>query len=282
MARYASDAGFEWSEPAARQEQRTSVDHQQVAESTPYLSLVIPAYNEATRIAKTIAAATAYLGAQSYRWEILVVDDGSRDDTLRVAQVASAANPNVRVIANPHRGKAFAVRSGVVRARGSIVGFTDADLSTPIETLATVLPYFGDRYDLVIGSREGSGAQRQGEPFHRHLMGRIFNALVQLIALPGIQDSQCGFKFMRSGVARALFADSLLYREGANPPTGPAVTGFDVELLFLARKRGLRIAQTPIYWCYFHSERVDPLRDSGRLLRDVLLVRWNAIRGRYG
>lgn len=247
----------------------------------PYLSLVIPAYNEASRIAHTLGVVTAYLAAQPYTWEVLVVDDGSGDATLSAARAASSGTSGVRVLANPHRGKANAVRTGVLSARGKVIGFTDADLSTPIETVEAVLRYVGDGFDVVIGSREGVGAHREGEPVHRHVMGRVFNAVVQLIALPGIQDSQCGFKFMRGCVAHSLFSDLLLYGAGSRPPAGPAVTGFDVELLYLARARGLRVAQTPVTWRYVHTERVDPLRDSGRLLRDVLHVRWNALRGRY-
>lgn len=257
------------------------MEQQPVTAPRPYLSVVIPAYNEALRIAATLAATTAYLAKQTYEWEVLVVDDGSDDGTLSAARVAAAATPRVKVLANPHRGKAYAVRSGILAARGKVVGFMDADLSTPLETLGVVPCYINDGMDIVIGSREAAGARREGEPVHRHIMGRVFNAAVQLLALPGIQDSQCGFKFMRGCVARWLFEDLLLYTEDSRPPRGPAVTGFDVELLYLARKRGYRIAQAPISWRYVPTERVDPLRDSGRLLRDVLHVRWNALRGRY-
>lgn len=263
------------------EEWQPSVEQRPAEARIPYLSLIIPAYNEDARIAATLRAVTSYLERQGYQWEVLLVDDGSSDDTLATARAVARDCARVTIVANPHRGKAYTVRTGVLRARGKVIGFTDADLSTPIETLATVLPKFAEGYDLVIGSREGAGAVRHDEPLHRHLMGRGFNLLVQLLALPGIQDSQCGFKLLRGPVARTLFGAALLYDDDSRPPSGPAVTGFDVELLYLARRRGYRIAEVPVCWRYYHTQRVDPLRDSLRLLRDVLLVRWNALRRRY-
>ncbi len=254
--------------------------------AAPYLSLIIPAYNEGARLRETLRAVTTYLCGQRYSWEVLLVDDGSADDTLTLAtefaRGRACGTGAVTVIANPHRGKAYAVRSGVARARGKVVGFTDADLATPIDTLGAVLPLFAEGCDIVIGSREGAGAVRRDEPAYRHLMGRAFNLLVQLLALPGIEDSQCGFKIMRGPVARDLFAAARLYGDGARPPRGPAVTAFDVELLFLARRRDYRIAAVPVCWQYVADSKVDPLRDSVRNLRDVLLVRLNALLGRYG
>lgn len=251
------------------------------ASDAPYLSLIVPAYNEGARLGDTLRAVTAYLERQPYAWEVIVVDDGSEDDTLALAREFAARCPCVVVVANPHRGKAYAVRSGVRHTRGKLIGFTDADLSTPVEAVADVLPRIAAGYDVVIGSREGAGAVRRDEPFHRHLMGRAFNLLVQIVALPGIQDSQCGFKVLRGPVARDLFGRLLLYGDAARPPRGPAVTGFDVELLYLARRRGYRIAGVPVCWRYDERSKVNPLRDSARLLRDVLAVRWNALRGRY-
>lgn len=249
----------------------------------PYLSLIIPAYNEAGRIARTLGAVTEYLRAQRYAWEVLVVDDGSADETLAAARQFARDHRDltVRVIANPHRGKAYAVRSGVQAARGKLIGFTDADLATPIDTLASVIPHFADGCHVVIGSREDRGAVRQDEPIYRHLMGRVFNWLVQIVALPGIQDTQCGFKVLRGTVAQELFAASQLYGEDEAPPIGPAVTAFDVEILFLARQRGYRIASVPVIWQYGTESKVNPLLDSARNFRDVLMVRLNSLLGRY-
>ncbi len=253
------------------------------ATCAPYLSLIIPAYNEGTRLGATLRMVTDYLGSQTYRWELLVVDDGSDDETLPLARAFAAdhASLPVRVIGNPHRGKAYAVRTGVLAARGKVVGFTDADLATPIDTLAAAIDRFAAGADVVIGSREGPGAVRRDEPAYRHLMGRVFNGLVQIIALPGIQDTQCGFKFMRGPVARKLFAVTHLYDEQSAAPQGPAVTGFDVELLYLARRHGYRIAEVAVVWQYVSESKVNPLRDTLRNLRDLLLVRANSLRGRY-
>jgi glycosyltransferase involved in cell wall biosynthesis len=250
----------------------------------PYLSLIIPAYNEEARIAQTLRAVTDYLRAQNYAWEVLVVDDGSADATLAAARRFAREQRDlpIRVIANPHRGKAYAVRSGVQAARGKLIGFTDADLATPIDTLDAVIPHFADGCHVVIGSREDRGAVRRDEPTYRHLMGRVFNWLVQAVALPGIQDTQCGFKVLRGRIAHELFAASQLYGEDEAPPIGPAVTAFDVEILFLARQRGYRIASVPVIWQYGTESKVNPLLDSARNFRDVLMVRLNSLLGRYG
>jgi dolichyl-phosphate beta-glucosyltransferase len=249
----------------------------------PYLSLIIPAYNEGTRLGTTLRTVTDYLAAQPYDWELIVVDDGSDDDTLALATAFAAAHPDlaIRPIANPHRGKAYSVRTGVGAARGKLIGFTDADLATPIDTLALVIPHFADGGDVVIGSREGVGAIRRDEPAYRHLMGRVFNGLVQLVALPGIQDTQCGFKVLRGPVARELFAATRLYDEKSAAPRGPAVTGFDVELLYLARRHGYRIAEVPVEWQYVAESKVNPIRDTVRNVRDLLMVRVNSLLGRY-
>lgn len=249
----------------------------------PYLSLIIPAYNEGRRLGETLRIVTAYLHRQPYSWEVLVVDDGSSDGTRALAETYATptVGATVRVIANPHRGKAYAVRSGVLAASGKIIGFTDADLATPIETLAASIALFATGADVVIGSREGLGAVRRDEPPYRHLMGRIFNALVQIVALPGIQDTQCGFKIMRGTVARTLFTATRLYGEDSLAPTGPAVTGFDVELLYLARRRGYQIAEVPVNWQYIAESKVNPLRDTVRNVRDLIMVRVNSLLGRY-
>jgi len=268
---------------AERKEQRHDVSGDRHAAEQPYLSLIIPAYNEGRRLGETLRIVTAYLHRQPYSWEVLVVDDGSNDGTRALAETYATvrAGAKVRVIANAHRGKAYAVRSGVLAAQGKIVGFTDADLATPIETLDTSIALFATGADVVIGSREGLGAIRHDEPPYRHLMGRIFNGLVQIVALPGIQDTQCGFKIMRGTVARTLFTATRLYGEDSPAPTGPAVTGFDVELLYLARRRGYRIAEVPVNWQYIAESKVNPLRDTIRNVRDLVMVRVNSLIGRY-
>jgi glycosyltransferase involved in cell wall biosynthesis len=250
--------------------------------SEPYLSIVIPSYNEEHRLPGTLSKVVAYLQRKGRSAEILVVDDGSSDDTAAVVEQLAAANPMVHLIRNEHRGKAFAVRTGMLAAGGQFVLFSDADGATPIEEADKLLPRLEEGYDVAIASREGKEARRFDEPWHRHLMGRVFNWIVQLLAVPGIHDTQCGFKAFRREAARDLFGNMQLYGDGATGPVkGAMLTGFDVEILFLARKWGYRIVEVPVLWSYGAESKVHPIKDSWRNLRDVLLVRWNDLRGRY-
>jgi len=250
--------------------------------SRPFLSVVIPAYNEERRLPGTLARVVEYLAQQSYASEVIVVDDGSTDRTAAIVEEFGATHPLVSLIRNDHRGKGYAVRAGMLRARGHIALFSDADLSTPIEEITEMLPWFERGYDIVIGSREGAGAKRIKEPFYRHFMGRVFNAVVRVLTVRGINDTQCGFKAFRDDVARAVFARMKLYGENAQQVTDSMVTGFDVEVLFIGQKYGYKIKEVPVEWRYGNETKVNPLKDSWRNFRDVVLVRWNDWRGRYG
>ncbi len=251
------------------------------AQGVVELSLVIPAYNEETRLPATLQAVVAYLSAQPYSWEVIVADDGSEDATPAIAAEWCRRDARVRHLRLPHRGKAVAVREGILASGGRIVVFTDADLSTPIEYLEPARALLCDEWDIVIGSREGAEARRIGEPPHRHLMGRVFNRIVQLLVVPGLEDTQCGFKAFRAEVARDLFSRSLLYHNGVGPARGPLVTGFDVEILFLARRRGYRLAVLPIVWRHVEGSKVRPGIDAVLMLRDVVTVWVNSLLGRY-
>ena len=233
------------------------------------LSMVIPAYNEEGRLVDTLERILAYLDGQGLRFEILAVDDGSTDRTPELVKEIAARDERVRLIREPHRGKGAAVRSGALAAAGRLVLFCDADLSHPVEDL-TRLPALLDGAQVAIASREGSGSRRIGEPLHRHLMGRVFNFIVRTLAVPGIQDTQCGLKCFTRRAARDLFSSQTI--DGF---------GFDVEILFLARKLGYRVVEVPITWRHVPASRVDPLRDTVRMLSDVLRVRWNDIKGVY-
>lgn len=212
---------------------------------------------------------------------MVVVDDGSSDDTAALVEEAARKDASLQLIRNGHYGKAYTVRTGMLAAQGRFVLFTDADGATPIEEVDKLLPLLEQGADVAIASREGSGARRIGEPWHRHVMGRVFNLIVRIIALPGIHDTQCGFKCFRREAAQALFGGMRLYGEQAGTVKGALLTGFDVEVLFLARKWGYRIAEVPVAWYYGSESKVNPIKDSWRNLRDVLLVRWNDLRGRY-
>lgn len=246
----------------------------------PYLSVIIPAYNEEPNFKKgTIDEVPRYLEKQDYSSEIVIVDDGSDDNTAKLADDFANKHKNVVVIKNPHQGKAETVKTGVEKAKGELILFTDFDQATPLSEVEKLLPFIGE-YDIVIGSRQLPGAKREKEPFHRHLMGLVFNIIVQIIAVRGIWDTQAGFKLFKADVAKPLFSNLKVYGKGKDVK-GALVTAFDVELLFIAKKRGHKIKEVPIIWHHVATSRVNPLKDSLRMLRDVIKIRINDLRGAY-
>ncbi|MDQ6675617.1 MAG: glycosyltransferase family 2 protein [Chloroflexota bacterium] len=237
---------------------------------SPALSLVIPAYNEQARLPYTLAEIESFVRGHGLDCEVIVVDNGSRDGTSAVVQQASASFFGLRLLRTDARGKGRAVRTGVLAARGGVILFADADLSWSVEDLARFLPLVGESSPVVIGSREGRGARRMGEPGYRHIMGRVFNRVVQALALPGIEDSQCGFKAFRADAARAVFSRQRL--DGF---------GFDVEVLYLARRLGFAVRVVPLRWEHKENSRVAPIADTLGMVSDVLRVRLNDWRGMY-
>lgn len=235
-----------------------------------FLSIVIPALNEERRLPETLRRILDFLARQPYRAEVLVVDNGSTDSTAALAAGIAARHPEVRVLQDPRRGKGLAIRLGMLAATGEHRFICDADLSMPIEELARFLPPLAPPADIVIASREAPGAVRYGEPAYRHWIGRVFNLLVRRLAVPGFHDTQCGFKCFRAGVAEDLFRVQRL-----NGWT------FDVEVLFVALRRGYRIAELPIPWYHIPGSRVHPLRDSLVMLADLFRIRANWRRGLY-
>ncbi len=236
----------------------------------PFISLVVPAYNEEGRLPSTIEKMRAFLTTQSFSYEVLVVDDGSSDQTATIVEEAMPTFPGLRVLREPHRGKGHAVRRGMLTAEGEYVMFCDADFSMPVEEVVRFPQALKGRFDVAMGSREVAGARRIGEPKYRHLMGRVFNLIVRLLAVPGFQDTQCGFKCFTRKATQEIFRRQVI--DGF---------GFDVEVLYVARKMGLGITEVPISWYYFPSSRVDPVRDTLRMINDVLQVRANDRRGLY-
>lgn len=248
---------------------------------SPSLSLVIPAYNEALRISETIHEVIAWLTGQPFPAELIVVDDGSTDSTSALAEKALSGYACGRVIRIAHGGKAAAVRAGMLVATSDQIAFSDADLATPLPYLTDLRAALAGGCDIAVGSREGVGARRIGEPPYRHLMGRVFNVLVRLLLIPGVHDTQCGFKLFRAEVARDLLRRSRLYRDGGQTVSGPRVTAFDVELLTIARLNGYRVCSVPVIWSYGEGSKVRPARDTWHNVRDVLDV-WISLKwGRY-
>jgi dolichyl-phosphate beta-glucosyltransferase len=252
-----------------------------------YLSVVIPAYNESTRLPESLKKVIEYLESKEYTYEVIVVDDGSDDDTAPLAEQFAAdtelRNPDskLHIIRNPHRGKGYAVRTGMLAARAQYILYSDADFSAPIEEVDKLLRYLEGKYDIAIGSREGKGAARYDEPFYRHLMGRVFNTFVKLVALPQFSDTQCGFKAFRKKASDTLFRSLNLYGDNSPDVQGAMVTGFDVEVLYLALKWGYKVKEVPVRWFYSKGANVNPVKDSYRMLKDIAKVRMNDLRGVY-
>lgn len=237
----------------------------------PLLSLVIPAYNEEDRLPDSLKEIVDFTKQQAFESEVIVVDDGSEDRTASLVDEFHSRYPFITVIRNPHRGKGYAVQTGMLAARGKYLFLCDADLSMSIDQVTTFLPpHQEENYDIVIGSREIEGARRYDEPAYRHLMGRVFNLIVRTFAVRGFQDTQCGFKSFKHEVARDVFSRQTM--DGF---------GFDVEVLFIAQQRGYSILELPIGWCHVSNSRISPFSDTFKMFRDVLRVRWNNWRGVY-
>jgi glycosyltransferase involved in cell wall biosynthesis len=231
----------------------------------PPLSIIIPAYNEERRIAPTLAQITAYLDRRHRAYELIVVDDGSRDRTRDQVAAVAAEHPQIRLLPMPRNaGKGAAVRAGVLASRGRTVLFSDADLSTPIEEVERLEAALGGGADVAIGSRAAPGDVARRQPILRRIQGRAFHWIVRSLgfrALAAIRDTQCGFKLFRGPVARALFGELTL--------TGFA---FDVELLERAHER-FRIAEVPVAWTHADGSKVRPGIDAARMLRDLVRIR---------
>lgn len=238
--------------------------------SRPQLSIVIPAYNEARRLPESFARLYDYLQHQPYLAEVIVVDDGSEDSTAAVVRAWMGRWHALRLIEIAHTGKGAAVRAGALAAQGEWLFLADADFSMPVQELALFCPAEAHAPDILIGSREAPGAQRIGEPFYRHLMGRAFNLAVRMSLVPGISDTQCGFKRLRREVALDLFLHQTI--------TG---WGFDVELLYVAQLRGYTIREAPVSWYYKSGSKVHPLRDTFSMGRDLMRIWRNARSSTY-
>ncbi len=246
-----------------------------------YLSVVIPSYDEMANLRKGVLDKVAhFLDKKKFEYEVLIVDDGSTDGSIEFVEEFIREHIHFKLIKNPHLGKAGAVTTGMLQAKGEFILFTDMDQATPIEELDKVLPYAQEGYNIVIGSRNTT---RKGSPWTRMLMSRSWIFLRNtIIGMDGIVDTQCGFKLFNQKAAQTLFTKIKKIHSGFRRVSGSSVSaGFDVELLFLAQKLKLSIKEIPVSWLYVETRRVSPLKDSLDGLKDLLLIKRNNINGLY-
>jgi dolichyl-phosphate beta-glucosyltransferase len=238
----------------------------------PSYSIVIPAYNESARLGATLEKVLAYVRAQGWNAEVIVVNDGSRDNTADIVRMFAAKDPTLRLVENPgNRGKGYSVRHGMLTAEGEIVIFSDADLSSPIEEATKLLQALEEGADIAIGSRWlRAETQTHRQPLHRQLFGRIFNLMLRLTLGLQFKDTQCGFKAFKQPAVRAIFPLQKIER-----------WGFDPEILFLARKRGFKVKEVPVAWGHSGGARINPLVDGSRMFLEMLRIRWYSMTGKY-
>jgi len=245
----------------------------------PFLSVVIPCYNEEKNLREgVLRQVEKYLRRQSYSSEVLVVDDGSTDRSRVLIEKFVKFHPRFKLLKTKHAGKPYAVKAGVMKAAGKIILFTDLDQSTPLKEIEKLLPFFEKNFDLVIGSR---GAVRKKAPWYRKLMAGGFLLIRRLILLRKIVDTQCGFKAFKRKVARDLFRSLQIYGPQKKEIKGGRVTAFDVELLFLAEKKGYRIAEVPVEWSFKETKKINYLKESWLMAKEILRVKLNDWRGKY-
>lgn len=246
-----------------------------------FLSVVIPSYNELANLRKGVLDKIAhYLGKQKYTWEVIIVDDGSDDGSAEFVEKFTKENRHFKLIRNSHQGKAGSVSLGMLKAKGDWKLFTDMDQATPIEELDKLLPFTNKKYDVIIGSRSN---RRKNAPWTRLVMA---NGMIMLrkifVGMREIEDTQCGFKMFNKNSAEFLFSKLLKFHNGFSRIKGSSVTaGFDVELLYLAKKKGFKIKEVPVDWLYVESRRVSPIGDSIEGVLELLKITWNIISGRY-
>ncbi len=243
------------------------------------LSVVIPAFNEEYNLRTGVLDSVYdYLSEQDYSWEILFVDDGSTDKTATLAEEFARKHKNFSVLREPHRGKGGTVIAGILQAQGEIILFTDADQATPIDQLRNVLPKFDEGFDIVIGSRKG----REGAPVIRKVMAYGFSVLRNLVLQLPYKDTQCGFKAFKREAARKIFGKLAIFKKESATGGASVSAGFDLEVLYVARKLNYKVVEVPVDWHHKEGTKVDPIKDSIEGLRDLLMVRINALQGRYG
>jgi glycosyltransferase involved in cell wall biosynthesis len=238
----------------------------------PKYSIVIPAFNESARIPATLEAVIGTVRANGWDAEIIVVNDGSTDTTAKIVGNIALQASEVRLIENPgNRGKGYSVRNGVLHALGDVIMFTDSDLSAPIEEAERLFAAIAAGADIAIGSRWlESGRQTHRQPIYRQFFGRCFNAVCRMVMGLPFADTQCGFKAFTRSAAQTVFQLQTIER-----------WGFDPEILFIALKRGFRVVEVPVSWAHDERTRMSYLKDGMQMLKELAIIRWNALTGHY-
>lgn len=252
-----------------------------IEQMKPRISVVIPSYNEIANLRKgTLEKVEHFLDRKGMNYEVVIVDDGSTDGSLEFVKNFAKENKGYRIIENSHTGKAGAVTTGMLKAQGDFVLFTDMDQATPIEELLKLLPFAEKGFDIVIGSRNTT---RKGAPFTRKIMGTGMIVLRSfLVGLPEIKDTQCGFKLFSKEAAHSVFTKVREVHGGFKNIHRSSVTaGFDVELLYIALKKGYKIKEVPVDWLYVETRRVNPIKDSVDGLFDLVRIRKNILKHVY-
>ena len=238
--------------------------------STPFLSLILPAHNEAKRLPQSLKQVQEFVSQQPYQCEVLVIENASTDDTAKIVESFQQKFPQLKLIRLEQGGKGNAIRAGMLASKGEFRFMADVDFSMPVEEISKFLVPNLSQAKVSIASREQPGSKRIGEPFYRHLIGRVFNLLVRMLVLPGLQDTQCGFKCFNAEAAEKIFPKQTL--EGWS---------FVVEVLAIARELGYEVLEVPITWTYQAGSRMSILSDSWKMFKDLLLIRSNKRKGLY-
>lgn len=243
------------------------------------LSVVIPAFNEEGSLEKgALPDVFKYLKGRGYRWEALIVDDGSIDSTAKICEEFVRTHAGFKLMREPHRGKGGTVITGILAAKGDYILFTDMDQATPLPEVEKMIPKLDEGYDIAIGSRRG----REGAPLIRKAMAYVFSLLRFMVLRLPFRDTQCGFKIFKKEAAKKIFQKMKIFNE-KNRISGSSVSaGFDLEVLYLARKLGYKVVEVPVTWHHQEGTKVNPVRDSIEGFRDLMMVRINSLRGKYG
>lgn len=251
------------------------------SQTKPFLSVVIPAYNEVENFKRGVLDEIfKYLKSCTFSWEVILVNDGSTDETPTLLENFAKKFSGFRLVNIPHGGKLKAIEAGLDNAQGEVILISDFDQSTPAAEFNKFLPDFEKGADIVIGDRVARGAKRINDPFFRYFRSRVLNFFIKIFLFSGISDTQCGFKALKATVAKKLLPN--LKVTHLAKPVGGFMGPWDIELLFLAKKGKLKIAQVPVIWQYFPSRRLSVISEPARFIFDILRIRQFYLLGKYG